>query len=345
MKFNSITSQNKFLELFTSFSNSDKTLYLVDTGSDVCLIKKQYLKGETICFPGEKLRLHGITNDVITTLGSCTAKIQLTESIFIDQIFHIVPDDFPLVVHGIIGYDFLSNHNCFLNFSDYSLQFSELNVKLPLSSHFYDTEVPARSEKTILMLLDVDCDNEYLCRSNEISKGVFVANTIVRSVEKYAAINVININDSAVSLKNHILNVNPISDFKLFPINNWTNNIENRLQFIESQINTEDLNNEEKSSIQKICKEYNDVFFVEGDSLSMTNATMHSIPIPENANPVNVKPYRLPESMKEIISSEVSSLLNNNIIRPSTSPWNSPLLVVPKKSIDGERKYRVVVDY
>ncbi|HBK83635.1 MAG TPA: hypothetical protein DDZ41_08570, partial [Flavobacterium sp.] len=113
----------------------------------------------------------------------------------------------------------------------------------------------------------------------------------------------------------------------------------------ESQINMENLNSEEKSSIQKICKEYNDVLFVEGDSLSMTNATMHSIPIPENANPINTKPYRLPESMKEVINSEVSNMLNNHIIRSSTSPWNSPLLVVPKKSIDGEKKYRVVVDY
>lgn len=35
-------------------------------------------------------------------------------------------------------------------------------------------------------------------------------------------------------------------------------------------------------------------------------------------------------------------MLKDEIIRPSSSPWNSPLLVVPKK---GKQKWRVVVDY
>lgn len=39
-------------------------------------------------------------------------------------------------------------------------------------------------------------------------------------------------------------------------------------------------------------------------------------------------------------------MLRENIIRPSTSPWNSPIWVVPKQ-IDaaGIQKWRIVVDY
>lgn len=342
---NVITSQNKFLELFTSFSKSEKTLYLVDTGSDICLIKKQYLKGDTICYPVNKLRLHGITTEVLYTLGSCKTKIKISDSLFIDQEFHIVPDEFPLIAHGILGYDFLSSHKCSLNFSESILEFCEFRIKLPLCTHFYDTEIPPRAEKTILLLTDCDRDDDYFCQSKEIVKGVFVSNAIVKSVEKYAAVSVINTNDKSISLKNHVLSVNSVSDYDIHELNNWQNVINNRIAEIESQIDLQDLNSEEESSILTICREYNDVFYVEGDALTTTTATSHSIPTIEDTYPVNVRPYRLPEISKEVISTEVSKMLDNNIIRPSTSPWNSPLLVVPKKSTNNEKKFRVVVDY
>lgn len=39
-------------------------------------------------------------------------------------------------------------------------------------------------------------------------------------------------------------------------------------------------------------------------------------------------------------------MLENNIIEPAKSPWSSPLLIVPKKAdANGEKKWRVVIDY
>lgn len=37
--------------------------------------------------------------------------------------------------------------------------------------------------------------------------------------------------------------------------------------------------------------------------------------------------------------------MKNDIIEPSVSPYNSPLLIVPKSSTAGEKQWRLVVDY
>jgi hypothetical protein len=106
------------------------------------------------------------------------------------------------------------------------------------------------------------------------------------------------------------------------------------------------LNSEERKTLENTCLDYQDIFYLPGDKLSSTNATKHSITLIPGTTPINTKPYRLPESQKEEIEKQVDKLLAEGIIEKSSSPWNSPLLVVPKKAdASGERKWRIVVDF
>lgn len=55
--------------------------------------------------------------------------------------------------------------------------------------------------------------------------------------------------------------------------------------------------------------------------------------------PVNTRPYRLPESQKQEVRRQVEELKKGGIIPENTPPWNSPLLVVPKKEdATGEKR-------
>ncbi|KAL0430619.1 UNVERIFIED_CONTAM: Transposon Ty3-I Gag-Pol polyprotein [Sesamum radiatum] len=67
----------------------------------------------------------------------------------------------------------------------------------------------------------------------------------------------------------------------------------------------------------------------------------HRIHLVSNASPVNTRPYRYPHCQKEAMAALIAVMLREGLIRPSTSPYSSPVLLVKKK--DGS--WRFCTDY
>jgi hypothetical protein len=87
---------------------------------------------------------------------------------------------------------------------------------------------------------------------------------------------------------------------------------------------------------------------VVGDKLTFTTAAEHTIPTPavDPMRGINTKPYRIPEVYREEARRQTDQMLLEGIIEPSTSPWNSPILAIPKKKdASGRKKWRIVVDF
>lgn len=63
--------------------------------------------------------------------------------------------------------------------------------------------------------------------------------------------------------------------------------------------------------------------------------------------PIYQRPYRLPQIQRTEVSRQVKEMLDNGIIRPSDSPWSSPVHLVEKKvlSENEPKKWRLVIDY
>jgi hypothetical protein len=114
---------------------------------------------------------------------------------------------------------------------------------------------------------------------------------------------------------------------------------------VQESIRTEHLNDEEKKTILSLCREFKDIFHNDNKTLTFTNQIKHTIKTTDEI-PVHTKSYRYPFVHKAEVAKQIEKMLENGIIRPSQSPWSSPIWIVPKKmDASGKTKWRIVVDY
>lgn len=97
---------------------------------------------------------------------------------------------------------------------------------------------------------------------------------------------------------------------------------------------------EQPPFLGKLLDEFQEVF-AEPINLPPSRSVDHCIPLHPHTEAVNVRPYRYPHFQKNEIERQVSELLKSGVIRPSRSPFSSPVILVKKK--DGT--WRFCVDY
>ena len=81
--------------------------------------------------------------------------------------------------------------------------------------------------------------------------------------------------------------------------------------------------------LRKLLEEYSDVFALDDSELGCTNLVQHVIDTGDHP-PIKQQPYRTPVLYREKIA-KFADMEEQGVIRPSVSPWASPIVLVPKK--------------
>ena len=95
-----------------------------------------------------------------------------------------------------------------------------------------------------------------------------------------------------------------------------------------------------KGQLKDLLQEFNDIFSKTPKTMGRTDLVEHEIEIGD-ALPIKQKPYRVSQKERDIIDKQITEMAKYDVIRPSHSPWASPVVLVKKKS--GETRF--CVDY
>ena len=88
-----------------------------------------------------------------------------------------------------------------------------------------------------------------------------------------------------------------------------------------------------------LVKKYGSIFMASKFDLGHTTVIKHEIRT--TGQPISANPRRQPMHLEDKIDKLVVDLLKANIIKSCKSPWNSPLVIVPKK----DESIRMCLDF
>ncbi|GJU26096.1 putative mitochondrial protein [Tanacetum coccineum] len=84
------------------------------------------------------------------------------------------------------------------------------------------------------------------------------------------------------------------------------------------------------SNLHQLLKEYANVFIMP-KALIPHRIFDHNIPLKEDNISINKRPYRYPPTHKDTIEAMIKELLDSRLIRPSSNPFSSSIVMVKKK--------------
>lgn len=330
--------------------------FLIDTGAGTSLIKSPKLqKINSICDPSDTMSFTGLcANASVHSIGTVELNLKVYDETFPAK-FHVIQQESNIPFDGIIGNDFLEIQQANIDFEKRELRIKSLPFPIVLNLNLNPNQsgsyfLNPRSETLIEVDILNDGVTEGITPEISICKGVYLARSLVKVDGNNKAITtILNTNNCKVKIEHIKLYLEPFQEnhSQVFSYcqNQSTKISPERLKLLKENIRTDHLNPEEKSSVLETCMEFNDLFYLPNDELTSTKTLTHEIKL-SNAIPIQSRNYRYPEVHKKEVTKQIEKMLKQKIIRPSVSPYSSPLWVVPKKlDASGEKKWRVVIDY
>uniref|UniRef100_A0AAG5D8F6 RNA-directed DNA polymerase n=1 Tax=Anopheles atroparvus TaxID=41427 RepID=A0AAG5D8F6_ANOAO len=239
---------------------------------------------------------------------------------------------------GLIGSQFLAENNSIINFKRGTIEISGVNFS-------FEKYFPSKKTYQHYVTLPTDEKGDWtVYEPTQIYEGVTVQPGLYTATGTKTTFVVKSTKPNPPKMLNKKINlkINNFETITPIPISKGQTLTE---KDIRKLIRLDHLSEHEKIHLIKLILKNQTVLLKTNEKLTATNVVKHRV-ITTDEKPTFTKCYRYPHHLKQDVEEQIMELLDNGIIAHSTSPYSSPVWVVPKKTdASGKRKIRVVIDY
>lgn len=327
--------------------NNTKCSWLLDTGASISAINKRVLSVHTQLF-SDKIVINGIGGKTYSD-GYVYLTLKTADGNSYTNKFYIF-DELPCKSDGLLGLDFLSNFNSHINLENNTLTLKNgTECVMPIHNTpkmcLDFITFPARSESIHYIKLQGNIiTDDCVILGKQLQENLFLGSTIVKPTDNIIPIKVLNTSNETITLPTFQPDLQLLNEYQQCNFSKSESNSERAKQLLPL-LKLDHLHTSQRKTIESICTKYSDIFNLPGDKLTTTKLYEHNIYLKPNCSPIYTKPYRLPNSQKPEIDRQIKQMLKDDIIEEAQSEWSSPILLVPKKSDNNDKKWRLVVDY
>ena len=340
--------------------NGTSANLLVDTGADASLLSfavwDKLSKKPEMNQDAATHKLVGVQGTPLSVCGIVQVDIDLAGEKFETEM--VVVDS--LTNEAILGKDFLKANKCIIDVSRETLHFDSRGITLSLNSPPGDQqvarvsitlddtlEIPPRSEMEIMVSVPKAATTGTWVVEGE-SNAILVARAVVSPKEQRVPIRIANVREDPISVKKgtkiagmetvsqegtpHVVAV--VGQEKPIP--------EEKRQLLWDLVNRsgDGLTDPQRELLFAVLLKYEDVFASTPDDFGRTRKIKHTINV-GSSPPIRQSVRRIPPFRRKEARDLLQSMLAKGVIKPSTSPWASPIVLVRKK--DGSTRF--CVDY
>lgn len=258
----------------------------------------------------------------------------------IQQNVNVVDEDFEIPADGILGKDFLRNFGCTIDYPTMTLtvRWGNYDINWPILGGPDSDSIIIPPKCEVIRQFHIDIEDDAFVDAQEISPGIYTARAIVSG--RRPLLKILNTTNLAQKISKKI-NAYPLREFNVIKIEpNLDEDRKKKIHEIIKRRTTKSTPGE----LFALCDEFSEIFMLENDKMTTNNFYSQKIRVADKT-PVYIKNYRLPISHRKEIEKQVEKLIQNELIESSNSNYNSPIIIVPKKSTNGEKKYRMCIDY
>ena len=326
------------------FINEKPANMLIDTGASMSIVNETFQQTH---FPSVLLRpgdvnATSVTGDPVTFKGVFSASLRIGKNVAFQDFY--VASGFQ---HDcVLGTDFLTRTGISIDMSRRMLKWNSETTFLATDppdstwviSLIDRVEIPPRSELYTMLPIGPGCSTGLFEMNDSLyqSSNIYAARSLVQPQRGEIPVRLVNPSMGVIALepKTTIGTVTSITDVGTTSLVS-----ENDSSIVTNiKLSNEYLSDKQQTELRKVLSKYSDVFAQSDSDLGRTDLLEHAIDTQGHA-PIFQRPYRVPEAQRKVIETHVKDMAHRGVIRPSKSPWSSPVVLVGKK--DGSTRFCV----